>query len=101
MKSRLKILIFVVAVILFLGMSLHAEEKKTIVNVSDGIREILTANIGKRIAVKTDSGEAIEGTVASVGNQLVHVEKLTGKDFYDAVICIDKITSVTIKARGN
>lgn len=51
--------------------------------------------------MKTDSGEAIEGTVASVGNQLVHVEKLTGKDFYDAVICIDKITSVTIKARGN
>ncbi len=101
MKSRLKILIFVVAVILFLGMPLHAEEKKPIVNVSDGIREILTANIGKRISIKTDSGEAIEGSVVSVGNQLVHLEKLTGKDFYDSVICIDKITSVTIKVRGN
>jgi hypothetical protein len=102
MKPIMKNLKFFIPVLfLSLAIPLHAEEKKPIVNASDGIKEILTSNMGKRITVKTDSGEAIEGTVVMVGYQLVHLEKLTGKDFYDSVICIDKITSVTIKVRGN
>jgi hypothetical protein len=69
MISNMKTFLFVVAVILLcIGTPLLAEEKKPFVNASDGIREILTSNMGKRITVKTDSGEAIEGTVVMVGN---------------------------------
>ena len=101
---RANILIATVLVTLVLvaaGGPAKAEEKKIILNVSDGIREVLTANIGKRVSVKTDSGEVLEGSVVLVGNQLVHLEKLTGKDFYDAVISIDRISSLTLRARGN
>ena len=96
--------------ILALGISLlcmvaagqvYAEEMKVVVNASDGIREVLTANIGKRVSVRTDTGEGLEGNVASVGLQLVHIEKLTGKEFYDAVVKIDRISSVVVRVRGN
>lgn len=100
----MKINEFIVAsmVVLFLSVSavgVYAEEK-LVLKASDGIKEVLTAHIGKRIAVKTDSGEALEGSVSMVGDQLVRLERLSGKDFYDAIVRIDKITSVTIRVKG-
>jgi hypothetical protein len=45
------------------------------------------------------SGEEVEGTVTSVGKELVHVSRLSGKEFYDAVISLDKITAIRMKMR--
>jgi hypothetical protein len=80
---------------------LYADELKVVVNASEGFREVLTAHIGQRVSVRTDTGEGLEGNVVSVGLQLVHIEKLTGKEFYDAVIKIDRISSVVVRVRGN
>lgn len=102
MSARILILALVISLFCMVSAGqVYAEETKVVVNASDGIREVLTANIGKRVSVRTDAGEGLEGNVASVGLQLVHIEKLTGKDFYDAVVKIDRISSVVIRARGN
>jgi len=45
------------------------------------------------------SGGEIEGTVAKVGDHLVYISKLTGKDFYDSIVRIDHIDAVTYRAR--
>jgi hypothetical protein len=37
--------------------------------------------------------------VIIVGNFLVHISKLSGKEFYDAVVSIDKISAVRMKMR--
>lgn len=93
----------VLAVVICLSFSqlLSADEKKIMFNTPDGVKEVLSAYIGKRLAIKTDAGEALEGTVIKVGDQLVHIEKLSGKDFYDAVVRIDRINAVVIRVRGN
>lgn len=70
-------------------------------NARHDLKELLTGQIGKRVSVRTDTGEALEGTVIKVGDHLLHISKLSGKDFYDAVVRIDKITSVTLRVRGN
>jgi len=90
-------------VVLFLLVSaigVFAEEKM-VLKASDGIKEVLTAYIGKRVAVKTDSGESLEGSVSMVGDHLIRLERPSGKDSYDAIVRIDKITSVTIRIKGN
>jgi hypothetical protein len=76
-----------------------AQDAKFEMNAQFGIKEILLSQAGKRVTVKTDSGETLEGTVIKVGDQLLHISKLTGKDFYDAIIRLDKITSVVLKVR--
>ncbi len=76
-----------------------AQEKEFELNPSYGIREVLNAYVGKRVAIRTGAGESLEGTVTKVGAHLVHISKLTGKDFYDAVIVIDKIDSVIMRVR--
>lgn len=76
-----------------------AQEAKIEVKAGTTMKDILTDNTGKRVALRLASGEEIEGTVTTVGNNLVHISKLTGKDFYDAVVGIDKIAAVRMKMR--
>ena len=78
-----------------------AEEKKVEINTSYSIKQILSSFSGQRVLLKTDAGEAIEGYVTSVGENVVHISKLSGKDFYDAVVVIDRISSIVFRARGN
>ncbi len=73
------------------------ELKSSIVTIND----VLTENTGKRVIVRMDSGENLEGTVSKVGVSLVHISKISGKDFYDAVVRIDRISAVLFKVRGN
>ena len=84
---------------LVLISGLYAGEVPFELNPQFGVKEVLLAKVGARVAVKTDSGETLEGTVTKVGDQLLHLSKITGKDFYDAIVRIDKITSVVMKVR--
>jgi small nuclear ribonucleoprotein (snRNP)-like protein len=95
----------ILAVLLSVGFFLmgvsgsSAEETKFELNPQFSVKEVLMSQVGKRVSVKTDAGEALEGTITKVGDQLLHISKLSGKDFYDAVVRIDKITYVVLKVR--
>ena len=55
---------------------------------------------GKNVFVHLRSGKTVEGYVKSVGNGLVHLEKLGGgRDFYDTLIRIDDISAIEAKFR--
>ncbi len=76
-----------------------AEEKKTEINTAFSVKQTLSSFTGQRVLLKTAAGD-IEGTVVSVGDHIVHISKLSGKDFYDAVVVIDTIIAVVFRARG-
>ncbi len=80
---------------------LFAQEVKFQLNKGYGMKEILASYEGKRVAVRLDSGEEVEGIVTTVGDQLVHLSKLSKRDFYDAVVRVDKINAVIFRARSN
>jgi len=46
-----------------------------------------------------DGGEELEGIVTRVGDQLVHISKLSKRDFFDAVVRIEKIGAVIMRVR--
>jgi hypothetical protein len=70
-------------------------ETKTVATM----REVLLSQTGKRVAVRLNGDQDIEGTVISVGVDTVLLSKVTGKDYYDAVISISKIGAILYKAR--
>ncbi len=78
-----------------------AEEGKFELKANATMREVLAERTGKRAILRMQSGEDLEGTVVLVGNGLVHISKLAGKDFYDAVVNIDRISAVLVKARDH
>ena len=100
-KSIVMVLLLVLACMAVYSPRTSAEEAKIDLKQTAGIKDILTDNIGKRVSLRIDAGEILEGTVTSVGDSLVHIAKLSGKDFYDAVVRIDKINAVIIRARSN
>ena len=54
---------------------------------------------GKDVIVHLRSGKTIQGYVKSVGNGLLHLEKLAGRDFYDALIRMEDISAIEAKFR--
>jgi hypothetical protein len=98
-----RMIVAVVVVVICLGFSqnLFAQEMKFELNKGFGMKEILASYEGKRVAIRLDGGEELEGMITRVGDQLVHVAKLSKRDFYDAVIRIDKINAVIFRARNN
>lgn len=79
---------------------MQAAEEKIELKSSDTMREILSQRMGKRVSLRLESGESLEGTLTMVGNSLVHISRLSGKDFFDAVVNIDRISAVLIQVRG-
>ena len=92
--------------ILFSGTEAQAQQKK--VTALEGVKfdtaaslaDNLKAFAGKNIFVHLRSGKTFEGYVKSVGNGLLHLEKLGGgRDFYDALIHIEEISAIEVKFR--
>jgi hypothetical protein len=64
------------------------------------IRSVLMDSVGKRVSVRLDSPEELEGTVTAVSGQLVHMSKLSGRDyFFDAFVSIGRISAVIVRTR--
>jgi hypothetical protein len=77
-----------------------ADDVKLEVKANATMHDVLAEQTGRRVALRMQSGEDLEGTIVLVGNGLVHISKLSGRDFYDAVVNIDRISAVIIKVRN-
>ena len=61
--------------------------------------ENLKNHIGKDAILHLTSGEQINGEVKEVTTYGVILQKLIGKDFFDAYIVTSQITAISYKAR--
>ena len=75
-----------------------AQEATLEVN-ADAIKVSLERQVGKRVRLRLVSGQEVEGTVVAVGTAGVHVGRLAGMDFYDAVVRLDQIAAVIVRVR--
>ena len=80
---------------------LQAKEVKLEIKASTTIKEVLQDQVGKKLILRMQSGEDIDGTVSMVGNSVVHVTRLAGRDFYDAVVSIDRVSAVILRERDH
>jgi len=102
MKTMMSVLVIALFCMAVSSPGLSAQEKSyELKSATATVKDVLSENIGKRVIVRMDTGDNLEGTVSKVGDSLVHFSKITGKDYYDAVVRIDKINAVTFKVRGN
>jgi len=76
------------------------EQKYEMKSPATTMKDILTENTGKTVILRLDTGENLIGTVSKVGEFVVHLSKIAGKEYYDAVIRLDKISAVLFKVRG-
>lgn len=68
-------------------------------NAAIPLADNLMAMKGKAVAVSLSSGQTMTGVVKEVQNNLLHLEKLSQKEFYDALIRVDQIVAIEVHAR--
>jgi len=112
MKRRFKLVLLAVLIIamcqgvfFFVWTDAQAQQKKatalegTKFDTGISLADNLKIYAGKDVFVHLRSGKTIQGYVKSVGNDFLHLEKLAGRDFYDALIRMDDIGAIEVKFR--
>jgi len=99
------IMICGLALILNLGLvesaTVAAGDEPTVdLNSPDTIKSMLEQQVGKRVKLKLESGQDLEGKVAKIGSHAVQLAELTGMEFFDATVKLDKIAAVIVKVRA-
>jgi hypothetical protein len=54
---------------------------------------------GKSVTLTLSSGQTITGIVSGVKGNLLHLAKISQKEFYDALVATDHITAIEAKVR--
>jgi len=85
---------------LFAAVALLACAGAAAAENAPSIEATLAANTGKTVTLKLEGGEELTGTLASTSPVTVKLTGLAGKEFYDAVVRIDRITAVVVRAPG-
>jgi len=68
-------------------------------DTASSIKDNLKIYVGKDVVIHLRSGKYFQGYVKAIGDHMIHIEKLSGKDFYDALIRIEDITAFEAKFR--
>jgi len=100
-KYLLGVLMLVVCCLVVPAYTGAVEEQKYELKSAAMVKDVLIESIGKKVIVRMDTGDSLEGTVTKVGDNLVHLTRIVGRDFYDAVVRMDKISAVLFKVRTN
>ncbi|MEN6438640.1 MAG: hypothetical protein ABFD97_08655 [Syntrophobacter sp.] len=76
-----------------------ADKETAQFNVNTSMVENLTTLKGKAVTIYLASGQTITGTINDVKGNLLHLGRLSQKDFYDALVAVDRISSIEMKVR--
>ena len=101
---RIGITVVLVLAVIFLAFPAEAQPQLQNIpgvsyNVNASLADNLKAFVGKKVYVTLDSGKVFTGQVKAVGAQLVHVQELEGKEYFDALIPIQHIAAIDTRFR--
>jgi hypothetical protein len=77
-----------------------AQDAKLEVRSGDIVKTVLDRQVGKRVGLVLTTGSELSGVVTVVGDHVVHLSELTGREFFDAVVSLDRISAVVIRVRN-
>jgi len=95
-KKALPVITLFAAMMIFAGTA-AAESPQ--IGKDDTLHTVLASQKGKQATVKLASGEELTGKVGEVTGKLVLLQALSGKEFFDAVINLEDVAAVIIRAR--
>jgi len=63
------------------------------------VESLITAQKGKRVTVRTRSGQELTGVVREVTPRFVQLGALSGREFFDAVVSLDAVEAVIVRTK--
>lgn len=87
------------AAALLLALPFAAPAEDVTISASDTHQSVLAAQKGKRVMVRTRSGQELTGTVRDVNGKVVVLGAPAGKEYFDAVVALDAVESVLVRTK--
>lgn len=63
------------------------------------VESLIAAQKGKRITVRTRSGQELTGVVREVTPRFVHLGGLASREFFDAVVALESVEAVIVRTK--
>ena len=79
--------------------ALPAQAQELSVSANDSIQTVLAARKGKSVTVRLGGGQELTGTVREATGKLVVLGALSGREFFDAAIPLEKIEAVLVRTK--
>ena len=97
--GRIRVLIVLAALAWAGAFPVAAEEAAPGFAAGDTVKSLLGKYEGKRVTLQLASGQELTGKVASVGEHMVHLAELSGREFFDGVVALDQVAAVIVRTR--
>lgn len=69
------------------------------VKPGDTLATLLEGHQGKRVSVRLQGNDELTGKVRLVTKDVLHLGELSGREYFDAVIDLHKISAVIVRVR--
>jgi hypothetical protein len=86
-------------IVLLSSTSLLAADGKLELKDDDSVKQVLSRQVGQVVELRLGSGDKIGGKVEKVGANLVHLSQITGAEFFEAVVDIESVSAVVVRAK--
>jgi len=83
-----------------LALPAAAQDTKLEVRDADTVKSVLERHVGKRVSLVVAAGPELTGTVVKVAGNVVHLGELQGRELFDAVVGLDRISAVVVRTRA-
>jgi len=97
MKLRFVMALCVVA--LQVGATTAVFAEAPVVKTGDTLQKVLEGYKGKRVTIRLQGGEELTGRVKSISKELLHLEALNSREFFDAVVDVSRIEALIVRVK--
>lgn len=92
-------LMVTLALMFMLGWGTVGSAGEPAFKAGETLHKVLEDQMGKRVTVRLLAGEELTGKVKNVSKELVHLGELAGKEYYDAVVDMNKVSAVIVRVK--
>ncbi len=81
------------------GAQAPAAKPPVALNAADTMQKNLEQRVGEKVELVMNSGQSLKGTLKAVGAGGVHLTALEGKEYYDALVRLDQVGAIVVRAK--
>lgn len=81
------------------SVALAVAQSSLDIQPNDTMQSVLLRQVGQSVELRMRSGEKIGGKIEKVNDKVAHLAQLTGAEYFDAVVAIDDIAAVVVRAK--
>lgn len=92
-------IVAVMVCLAILGCTLTAWAEDLAIKDGDTLVSMLEGQKGKKVTLRLGTGEELTGLVRNITKNLVQLGELAGKEYFDAIVDVNKISAIIIRVK--